>query len=95
MNINDTSKWSNQGVQFTRQLKNMLALANVITKGALLRDESRGAHFKPDFPERNDEKFLKTTIAEFTPSFDPKISYEEVDISLIKPRKRDYTKGAH
>ncbi len=95
VNINDTSKWSNQGVQFTRQLKNMLALANVITKGALLRDESRGAHFKPDFPERNDEKFLKTTIAEFTPSFDPKISYEEVDISLIKPRKRDYTKGAH
>lgn len=95
ININDTSKWSNQGVQFTRQLKNMLALANVITKGALLRDESRGAHYKPDFPERDDERFLKTTIAEFTPSFDPKISYEEVDISLIKPRKRDYTKGAH
>lgn len=95
ININDTSKWSNQGVQFTRQLKNMLALANVITKGALLRDESRGAHYKPDFPERNDEKFLKTTIAEFTPSFDPKITYEDVDISLIKPRKRDYTKGAH
>lgn len=95
ININDTSKWSNQGVQFTRQLRNMLALANVITKGALLRDESRGAHYKPDFPERNDEKFLKTTIAEFTPSFDPKITYEDVDISLIKPRKRDYTKGAH
>ncbi|WP_102691136.1 succinate dehydrogenase flavoprotein subunit [Rummeliibacillus pycnus] len=95
INVNDTSKWSNQGVQFTRQLKNMLALANVITKGALLRDESRGAHYKPDFPDRDDEKFLKTTIAEFTPSFDPKISYEDVDISLIKPRKRDYTKGAH
>ncbi|MGM9967645.1 MULTISPECIES: succinate dehydrogenase flavoprotein subunit [unclassified Rummeliibacillus] len=95
ININDTSKWSNQGVQFTRQLRNMIALANVITKGALLRDESRGAHYKPEFPERNDEKFLKTTIAEFTPSFDPKISYEDVDISLIKPRKRDYTKGAH
>jgi len=95
INVNDTSKWSNQGVQFTRQLKNMIALANVITKGALLRDESRGAHYKPDFPERNDEKFLKTTIAEFTPSFDPKISYEEVDISLIKPRERNYSKGAH
>ena len=95
ININDTSKWSNQGVQFTRQLKNMLALANVITKGALLRNESRGAHYKPDFPERDDENFLKTTIAEFTPSFDPKITYDDVDISLIKPRKRDYTKGAH
>ena len=95
ININDTSKCSNQGVQFTRQLRNMLALANVITKGALLRNESRGAHYKPDFPERDDENFLKTTIAEFTPSFDPKITYDDVDISLIKPRKRDYTKGAH
>lgn len=95
ININDTSKWSNQGVQFTRQLKNMLALANVITKGALLRDESRGAHYKPDFPTRDDANFLKTTIAEFTPSFDPKISYEEVDVSLIKPRERNYAKGSH
>ena len=35
-------------------------------QGAILRDESRGAHYKPDFPERNDEKFLKTTKASFT-----------------------------
>ena len=95
INVNDTAKWSNQGIQFTRQLRNMLALANVITKGALLRDESRGAHYKPEFPERDDENFLKTTIAEFTPSFDPIITYEEVDCSMIKPRKRDYTGGAH
>ncbi|MGE7624171.1 succinate dehydrogenase flavoprotein subunit [Viridibacillus sp. NPDC096237] len=91
ININDTAKWSNQGVQFTRQLKNMMALARVITLGALNRDESRGAHYKPDFPERDDENFLKTTIAEFTPSTEPKLSYEEVDVSLIPPRKRDYS----
>lgn len=92
ININDTSLWSNQGVMFTRQLKNMLHLARVITIGAYKRDESRGAHYKPEFPERNDEEFLKTTIAEFDPENNgPVISYEDVDVSLIKPRKRDYT----
>lgn len=93
ININDTSRWSNQGVMFTRQLKNMMHLARVITLGALNRDESRGAHYKPDFPERNDEDFLKTTIATFDKETNaPVISYEEVDTSLIEPRLRDYTK---
>src|SRR5690554_5095899 len=44
ININDTAKWSNQAAPFTRQLKNMLHLARVITLGAYNRDESRGAH---------------------------------------------------
>jgi succinate dehydrogenase / fumarate reductase flavoprotein subunit len=92
ININDTSRWSNQGVMFTRQLKNMLHLARVITIGAYNRNESRGAHYKPEFPERNDEDFLKTTIAEFDKqTASPVFSYEDVDVSLIKPRKRDYT----
>src|SRR5690625_638708 len=93
INIHDTSQWSNQGVMFTRQLKNMLHLARVITLGAYHRDESRGAHYKPEFPERNDKDWLKTTIAEFdTENAEPTFSYEEVDVSLITPRKRDYTK---
>ena len=92
IDINDTQKWSNQGAHFTRQLKNMLYLAKVMTKGALLRDESRGAHYKPDFPERDDEKFLKTTMAKFDPATgEPIITYAEVDVSLIPPRKRDYS----
>jgi succinate dehydrogenase / fumarate reductase, flavoprotein subunit len=98
ININDTSRWSNQGVAFTRQLWNMLELAEAMTLGALLRDESRGAHYKPDFPERDDDRFLKTTKATHSPE-GPKITYEEVDTSLIAPRKRDYTtdkkKGGH
>jgi succinate dehydrogenase / fumarate reductase flavoprotein subunit len=93
ININDTAKWSNASASFTRQLWNMLVLARVITLGALNRNESRGAHYKPDFPERDDENFLKTTMADFDPATTaPKISYEDVDISLIKPRKRDYSK---
>lgn len=93
INIHDTSQWSNQGVMFARQLKNMIHLARVITMGAYERDESRGAHYKPEFPDRNDEDFLKTTIADFDADKQaPVISYEEVDVSLIPPRKRDYTK---
>ncbi|MFA1820611.1 succinate dehydrogenase flavoprotein subunit [Virgibacillus oceani] len=93
ININDTSRWSNQGVMFTRQLKNMLQLARVITIGAYNRNESRGAHYKPEFPDRNDEEWLKTTIASYNKETNsPEFTYEDVDTSLIKPRKRDYTK---
>jgi succinate dehydrogenase / fumarate reductase flavoprotein subunit len=44
----------NQGAQFVRHLENMLVLARVIAQGAKNRDESRGAHYKPDFPKRDD-----------------------------------------
>ncbi|WP_435922280.1 succinate dehydrogenase flavoprotein subunit [Paenibacillus sp. DYY-L-2] len=91
ININDTSRWNNSSVAFTRQLWNMLELAEAMTLGALLRNESRGAHYKPDFPTRNDEEFLKTTKATWTPD-GPQISYEDVDVSLIPPRIRDYSK---
>jgi len=85
----DTSKWQNQMAPYTRQLWNMLELARVMTIGALMRDESRGAHYKPDFPERDDENFLKTTMADWTPE-GPAITYQEVDVSLIRPRVRKY-----
>ena len=88
--VSDVSGWTNQTVPFTRQLKNMLTLARIMTKGALARDESRGAHYKPAFPERDDENWQKTTIAEHTPE-GPKLSYEAVDLTQVKPRKRVYT----
>ncbi|MFT8363018.1 MAG: succinate dehydrogenase flavoprotein subunit [Sporolactobacillus sp.] len=92
INMEDTSKWSNSGASFTRQLWNMMQLARVITLGAYNRNESRGAHYKPEFPERDDENFLKTTKAKFNVANQgPDLEYEPVDISLIKPRKRDYT----
>jgi succinate dehydrogenase / fumarate reductase flavoprotein subunit len=68
----------------------MLQLARVIVQGARVRDESRGAHYKPDFPNRDDEKFLKTTKAAYVNEA-PQITFEEVDISHIKPRPRVYT----
>ncbi|AWV35640.1 MULTISPECIES: succinate dehydrogenase flavoprotein subunit [Paenibacillus] len=91
INMNDASRWNNQGVAFTRQLWNMLELSEAMTLGALMRNESRGAHYKPEFPNRNDEEFLKTTKAAWTAE-GPQISYDEVDVSLIPPRVRDYSK---
>jgi len=91
VNLADKSAWANTSFAFARQLKNMLELARTITKGAYLRDESRGAHYKPDFPERNDEKFLKTSRASFTGSPDgPRIEWEAVDTQHITPRPRRY-----
>ena len=91
INLSDRSMWANTSFIFTRQLYNMLQLSRVIAQGAQLRDESRGAHYKPDFPERNDEKFLKTTKAYFAADADePRFEWEQVDISMIKPRPRKY-----
>jgi succinate dehydrogenase / fumarate reductase flavoprotein subunit len=92
VNLADRIQWANTSFAFARQLKNMLELSRTITLGALLRDESRGAHYKPDFPDRNDEKFLKTTKASFTGAPEgPRFEYEEVDTQYIKPRPRSYT----
>ncbi len=115
--LSDTGHWTNQNLGFTRALGNMLLLARVITRGALLRDECRGAHYKPAveipppdadnpaelrrqatawceaFADKQD-KWLKTTIAQYTPD-GPMFSYQAVDTSLIQPRPRTYgMKGA-
>jgi succinate dehydrogenase / fumarate reductase flavoprotein subunit len=97
--LTDKSAYGNRELSFINQLRNMLVIARVMTRGALLRDESRGAHYKvrdlskgvaeDNALPRDDANFLKTTIAEHTPE-EPKISYRPVDTSLIKPRLRKY-----
>ncbi|MEO6420676.1 MAG: succinate dehydrogenase flavoprotein subunit [Polyangiaceae bacterium] len=61
--VTDTSNHANQGAPFIRHLFNMIVLARVIAQGARNRNESRGAHFKPEFKERNDAEFLRSTLA--------------------------------
>jgi succinate dehydrogenase / fumarate reductase flavoprotein subunit len=91
--LSDTGMWTNQNLSFTRALHDMIALAEAILKGALGRDESRGAHFKPAFPDRDDANFLKTTIATYDKATDSAvISYQPVNISLVPPRARTYGK---
>lgn len=90
--LDDTGTVLNQSFIFASQFDAMIEIALVITKGALLRDEFRGAHFKPEFPNRDDINWLKTTIASYEPD-EPKISYRPVDLRHLKPSLRDYTKA--
>jgi succinate dehydrogenase / fumarate reductase flavoprotein subunit len=70
----------------------MLEMALCIAKGALMRNEFRGSHYKPEFPKRDDAHFLKTTICTYDPHSDePEISYLPVDIRHLDPVLRDYT----
>jgi len=91
--LSDTGMWTNQNLSFARATGDMIRMAEAILQGALLRNESRGAHYKPEFPNRDDENFLKTTLATYDATGDaPRISYEPVDTSLVKPRARTYGK---
>jgi succinate dehydrogenase / fumarate reductase flavoprotein subunit len=93
--LSDTGMWTNQNLSFARATRDMILEAEAILKGALARDESRGAHYKPEFPTRNDEKYLKTTLADYdTATESAVISYGPVDTSLVVPRARTYGKTA-
>jgi succinate dehydrogenase flavoprotein subunit len=91
INLSDKSQWANTSFVFARQLYNMLQLSRVIAQGAAMRNESRGAHYKPDFPERDDKNWMKMTKAYFAPDVDePRFEFEPVDVSLLPPRPRRY-----
>jgi succinate dehydrogenase / fumarate reductase flavoprotein subunit len=91
--LSDTGMWTNQNLSFARATRDMILQAEAILKGALLRNESRGAHFKPAFPDRIDEEFLKATIATYDAATgSAQMSYAPVDTSLVTPRARTYGK---
>ena len=89
--LSDTGSWSNQNVGFTRALGDMLIYGEAILAGAIARKESRGSHYRSDYPDRNDEQFLKTTIARYDAANDlPILEYEDVPTPLVEPRARTY-----
>ncbi len=114
VSLADSGNWSNQNVIFAKSLQDMFPIAKCILKGALQRDECRGAHFKPDFQkpsltaedpadrrrqaeewldefDRNNEKYLKSTVATWNhDSQMPDLNYEAVDTGSIQPRPRLY-----
>ena len=71
------------------ELEGMLDVAEVIAKGALARQESRGSHSRTDFPERDDANWLKHTIAHHTPG-GPEFTHKEVSITRWQPEARKY-----
>lgn len=92
ISLADTSRFLNQTYTFANQFEAMIELALVITKGAILRNESRGSHAKDANPKRDDTDFLKTTIAEYNEKTqEPDISYVPVNTKYLHPTARDYS----
>ena len=86
----DGGDWSNQAVPFTRNLINMIEMSKAIVGGAIIRDESRGAHFKLDTPERDDDKWLVTTKATWSEAGPVYDLTERIECNTLAPRPRKY-----
>lgn len=92
--LDDKSTRLNQTFAFANQFSYMLDVALCIVKGALMRNEKRGAHYKLGYETRDDKNWLKTTIATFDPEQnEPVISYFPVDTRHLEPVEREYTKA--
>ncbi|MBN8690077.1 MAG: succinate dehydrogenase (quinone) flavoprotein subunit [Armatimonadetes bacterium] len=89
-NLIDDAGWSNQAIPFARSLKHMIIQSQAIVEGAIHRQESRGAHFKMDTPERDDNKWLVTTKATYDTGKVNLDFSEKVECSYIDPRPRKY-----
>jgi fumarate reductase flavoprotein subunit len=88
--IEDSSRTFNTELTAALELDYMLEVADTITYSALAREESRGAHSRRDFPERDDAKYLKHTIAFRTDEIAPRLEYRDVRITNFKPQARTY-----
>ena len=88
--ISCTDRHMNYELLNALELEYMLEVAHTIVLGALLREESRGAHFRRDFTARNDKEWLKHTVARMDEKGDPLISYKEVKITSYQPMERKY-----
>ncbi|MBX3362473.1 MAG: succinate dehydrogenase flavoprotein subunit [Phycisphaeraceae bacterium] len=89
----DDAPWSNQSFTYARAVGDMLAIADAVALGAKGRKESRGAHYRTDFPERDDPNFMKSSVARFdAASNSTTVTFEPIDASLILPTARTYGK---
>ena len=87
--VNDKSSVYNSNLFHALELENLLDLAEVTVMGALARQESRGAHARRDFATRDDEKWLKHTLAWKTDAT-PRLESKPVTIDMWKPVERKY-----
>ena len=89
LGVQDSSQVFNTSLLFTLELDFMLDTAETICVSALARRESRGAHYRTDMPERDDENWLKHTLVHSTPE-GPSIDYAPVTMTRWQPQARTY-----
>jgi succinate dehydrogenase / fumarate reductase flavoprotein subunit len=89
ISLQDKGSCFNRELLDAVELGHMLDLAEVMAMGALYRKESRGAHFREDFPDRNDERFLVHTLVRRTDD-GPQIFEKPVTITRFQPKERKY-----
>jgi len=83
------TKKFNYDYVWVNEIQGNLDTAQTIAEGALLRDESRGAHSRTDFKTRDDEKWLKHSVFHYTKD-GPKISFKDVTMGKFEPEERKY-----
>ena len=88
--IDDKSKIYNTDLQEAIELGHMLDYSMFIVEGAIARKESRGAHFRDDYPKRDDENFLKHTYATMDENGDIHMEYKDVNLGIFEPQERTY-----
>jgi len=88
--IDDKSDVFNTDLQEALELGHMLEFSKFIVVGALDRQESRGAHYRDDFPTRDDERFLKHTFAYMDKQKDITIEWADVTLGRFEPQERIY-----
>jgi fumarate reductase flavoprotein subunit len=91
--VNDKSNVFNTDLQQALELRNLLDIAETVAEGSLQRRESRGAHQRLDFPERDDTEFLRHSLAFRQPDSRPRIEWLDVTITRSQPGVRDYSGG--
>jgi len=88
--IDDHSRAFNTELVQALELECMLDCADTMVASALARQESRGAHARRDYPERNDERYLAHTLAYRQPGQAPRLEYRPVRITSFQPQARTY-----
>jgi succinate dehydrogenase / fumarate reductase, flavoprotein subunit len=87
--LDDKGKLWNTELMEAFELRNLMIVGEMIITGALRRQESRGAHFREDFPQRDDDSFLKHTLAYYSPA-GVDLQYMSVNTTMFQPQERKY-----
>ncbi len=88
--VQDKSQRFNTELMEAIELGNLLSFAETIVVGAIARQECRGAHWRTDFPGRNDAQWLKHTLAYREPDGKIRLDFKPVVITRFQPKERKY-----